>query len=72
MAGAAAAAASAAAGASEEAGAAAAAAAANFSGSAKNSLMVAASLKSMSVTAARANKFLNPLTKECGAEARVG
>lgn len=65
-------AAAAAAGASEAAGAAAAAAAANFSGSAKNSLSVAASLNSTPVTAAIASKFLNPLTNEWGAEAKVG
>lgn len=37
-----------------------------------NSLMVVASLNSTSVTAARANKFLNPLATLCGAEAVVG
>lgn len=53
-------------------GAAAAAAAANLEGSAKNSLTVAASLNSMSVAAATANRFLNPLMSEWGADASVG
>lgn len=37
-----------------------------------NSLIVAASLNSMSVTAAIDNRFLNPLAMLCGAEATVG
>lgn len=38
----------------------------------RNSLTVVASLNSTSVTAAIANRFLNPLTMLCGAEATVG
>lgn len=37
-----------------------------------NSLIVVASLKSTSVTAAIARRFLNPLAIECGADAIVG